>query len=136
YAAGQRDFMMTIPAVLTAWASAKAAEDPRRSDLFLVLAGAFAMTAALIKPSAGVLLALPYLAMKLRWRDALFIAAGAAAVAVVVFGALAARGGLGPFVVMLRDVMPVYSSLGARPLLDVLAALQWIVPVAGLAIAA
>jgi len=136
YAAGQRDFLMTIPALAAAWASAKAAEDPRHWRIFLALAGAFAMTAALIKPSGLILLALPLLAQRLNWRDTIWIAAGAAVVAIAVFGALAARGGLGAFVAMLRDVLPAYAALGAKPLPDVLKALQWTAPVAGLAVAA
>jgi hypothetical protein len=136
YAAGQRDFLMTIPALAAAWASAKAAEDPRRFRMFLVLTGGFAMTAALIKPSGIILLALPLLAKRPHWRDQIWIAAGAAAVGTVVFGALAARGGLGAFVAMIRDVMPVYASLGAQPLAEVLKALLWIAPMAGLAVAA
>jgi hypothetical protein len=51
YAAGQRDFLMSIPALAAALASAKAAEDHERSRLYLLLVGAFAMTAASIKPS-------------------------------------------------------------------------------------
>lgn len=136
YAAGQRDFLMTIPALASAWASAKAAEDQRRWRVFLALAGAFAMTAALIKPSGLLLLALPVLAKRPSWRDAIWIAAGAAVVAIAVFGALAARGGLGAFVTTMRDVLPAYAALGAKPLPDVLKALQWIAPVAGLAVAA
>jgi hypothetical protein len=136
YAAGQRDFLMTIPTLAAAWASVKIAEDPRRFRIFLALAGAFAMTAALIKPSGIVLLALPLLAKRLQWRDPIWIAAGAIAVGTVVFGALAARGGLGAFITMIRDVMPVYASMGARPLLEVLKALQWLAPIAGLAVAA
>jgi len=136
YAAGQRDFLMTIPAVVAAWASARAAEDrPHRHNL-LALAGAFAMTAATIKPSGAALLALPALATSLRWREMVSIAAGAAAVGMVVFGILAVRGGLGAFIVMIVDVLPAYSSLGAQPLPEVLKALQWIAPMAGLAVAA
>jgi hypothetical protein len=136
YAAGQRDFLMAIPALAAAWASAKAAEDPRRWRILLALAGVFAMTAALIKPSGIVLLALPALTMRLRWRHLIWIAAGAAAVALAVFGALAARGGLGPFVAMVRDVLPAYAAMGAQPPLEVLKAVHWIGPVAGLAVAA
>src|SRR5204863_7287448 len=58
YAAGQRDFLMTIPALAAAWASVKAAEDQGRWRTFLGLRGAFAKTAALIKP-AGVVLPAP-----------------------------------------------------------------------------
>jgi len=136
YAAGQRDFLMTIPALAAAWASARAAEDQRGRHILLALAGAFAMTAATIKPSGALLLALPALVMRLRWREMVWIAAGAAVVGAAVFGSLLIRGGLGAFVAMLVDVLPAYSSLGAQPLPEVLKALQWIAPVAGLAVAA
>jgi hypothetical protein len=65
-----------------------------------------------------------------------WIAAGAAVIGLAVFGSLAARGGLGAFIAMVVDVLPAYASLGAKPLPEVLKALQWIVPVAGLGVAA
>jgi hypothetical protein len=49
---------------------------------------------------------------------------------------LAARGGLGAFIAMIFDVLPPYASLGKQPPPEVLKALQWIAPVAGLAVAA
>ncbi len=146
YAAGQRDFLMTIPALGVAWASARAAEDQRERHILLALAGAMAMTAALIKPSGIVLLALPVLAlpdlvlpgsaMKPGWRQLLWISAGAAAIAIGEFGLLAVRGGLGAFVTMIWDVLPTYAAMGGKPPLEVLEAVHWIGPVAGLAVAA
>lgn len=141
YAAGQRDFLMTIPALGVAWTSVRAAEDARSRHTLLALAGALAMTAALIKPSGIVLLALPALAlpdlaMKPDWRQLLWISAGALAVALGEFGLLAARGGFGAFVEMIFDVLPAYASMGAQPPLEVLKAVHWIGPVGGLAVAA
>jgi hypothetical protein len=145
YAAGQRDFLMAIPALGVAWASARAAEDQRSRHALrhalLALAGALAMTAALIKPSGIVLLALPVLAlpdlaMKLDWRQLLWIAAGALVVALGEFGLLAARGGWPAFVTMVFDVLPAYASMGAQRPLEVLKAVHWIGPVGGLAVAA
>ena len=66
----------------------------------MVLVGAFAMTAASIKPSGILLLLLPALAARLSWRDAIWILVGAAGVAFTVVGALAAQGGLGAFITM------------------------------------
>ena len=63
YAAGQRDYLMSIPALAAALASARAGEDRRHRWLDLLLAGAFAVTAAAIKPSGILLLGLPVVAM-------------------------------------------------------------------------
>ena len=136
YAAGQRDFLMSIPAVAAAWASARAAEDHQRRSLWLLLVGALGMTAAFIKPTGVLLLLLPALAMKLSPRAIHWILAGATGVAIAVLAALAASGALGAFIAIMKELLPAYSAMGARPLPEVLAALQWIVPIAGLALAA
>ena len=136
YAAGQRDFLMCIPAVAGAWASARAEEDKPLRVLWLALAGALGMTAASIKPTGVLLLLLPALTTKLRRRDVVAIVGGASAVALVVIVALAASGGLGAFITMARELLPAYSAMGARPLPEVLTALQWAAPIAGLALAA
>jgi hypothetical protein len=135
-AAGQRDFLMSIPALATAWLSAKAEEGHKRRSLYLLLAGTFAMTAALIKPTGLLLLLLPSVAATLRWRDEIWIAAGAAGMALFVAATLATLGALGPFVTMLGELLPLYGSMGSRPLPEILEALQWIAPIAGLALAA
>jgi hypothetical protein len=136
FAAGQRDFLMSIPAVAAAWASARAAETRSWRPFFLLLAGAFAATATSIKPTASVLLLLPALAFRLRWRDAGWIVSGAAAVALLAAATLAAWGALGAFVIMMRELLPLYGAMGARPLAEILEALQWVLPIAGLALAA
>ena len=59
YSAGQRDFLMSIPALAAALAAAKAAEDRDHGRFYLMLVGAFAMAAASIKPSGILLLLLP-----------------------------------------------------------------------------
>lgn len=136
YAAGQRDFLMSIPALAAALVSARAAEDHKHRWLYLLLAGAFAMTAASIKPSGMLLLLLPALAIKLHWRDMIWIVVGAAGVGILVFGTLAARGGLGAFVTMIRELLPLYASMGARTVPEILKAVEWIAPIAGLGVAA
>jgi hypothetical protein len=135
YAAGQRDYLMSIPALAAALVSARTAEDHEHRWLYLLLAGAFAMTAASIKPSGILLLILPALAIRLHWRDMIWSAAGAAGVGLLAFGTLAA-GGLGALVTMIRELLPLYASMGARTVPEVLEAVQWIVPIAGLALAA
>ena len=136
YAAGQRDFLMSIAAVAVALLSARAAEDHHRRLLYLLQAGALGMAAACIKPTGMLLLLLPALALRLHAREILSVIAGAAAVALAVFGTLAARGGLGAFVTMLHELLPDYASMGAVSVLETLKAFQWIGPVAGLAFAA
>lgn len=136
YMAGQRDFVMSIVALAAAVASATAAEAEQRRGLHLLLAGAAAMTAAAIKPTGVMLLLLPALATRLRWRDAAWIAAGAAIVAGLVVGTLATAGSLGAFVTMTRTLLPLYGSLDVHSVPEVLASVYWIAPVAGLAVAA
>jgi hypothetical protein len=136
YAAGQRDFRMSIPALGVALVSARAAEDHHRRLLYLLLAGALGMAAACIKPTGMLLLLLPALALRLHAREILSVIAGAAAVALAVFGTLAACGGLGAFVTMLDELLPGYASMGAVSVPETLKAFQWIGPVAGLALAA
>jgi hypothetical protein len=136
YAAGQRDFLMSIPAVATALVSAKTAEDHQHRWLYLLLAGAFSMTAAAIKPSGMLLLLLPAFATRLRWREIIWIMLGAAGVGLLVLGTLAAWGGLSAFITTMRELLPPYASMGARTVPETLEAIKWIAPVAGLAVAA
>jgi hypothetical protein len=135
-AAGQRDFLMSIPAVAAALVSARAAEDHKRRWLYLLLAGAFSMTAASIKPTGVLLLFLPALAIRLHRREMVWIIAGAAGVGLLVFGTLADWGGLGAFVTMIRELLPLYPSIGAPTIPEILKAVQWMAPIAGLAVAA
>jgi hypothetical protein len=138
YSAGQRDFLMSIPALAAALASARAAEDHERSRLYLMLVGAFAMTAASIKPSGLLLLLLPVFAKLERdWREPLWAVIGAAGVASMVFGPLAAWGGLEPFITTMQTLMPRYASLGTRMVPEISEdVVIWLAPLAGLALAA
>jgi hypothetical protein len=71
YSAGQRDYLISIPALAAAVVSASVAENPQRYRINLFLAGVFAMIAASIKPSGILPLALPAITMLgLRWREA------------------------------------------------------------------
>ena len=137
YSTGQRDFLLSIFAVAGAFVSARAAEDPRRRWIYLLLAGAFGMTAALIKPTAMLLIALPVLAIGwLRLGEIAWIVVGAAATALPVFALLAVRGGLYDFVIMLQELLPLYAALETRPILEVLSAVEWMMATGGLAVAA
>lgn len=102
YAAGQRDYLMSIPGLAAALASVRAGEDRRHRRLDLLLAGAFAVTAAAIKPSGVLLLGLPFLAMGgSTRREAVWVAAGAAGTGLLGLGILAAYGSLWPFIAMI-----------------------------------
>jgi hypothetical protein len=143
--AGQRDFLMSIPALAAALASTVAAENRGRAPLSrvsLLLTGVFAAVGASIKPTALLLLALPAVGMAgLRWREAAWIAAGAAATGLLMLATLAAYGALDAFIAMMRGLMPAYAAMGSPPLhifLRVLlrGTLTWLAPTAGLALAA
>ena len=136
YSAGQRDYLMCIPALGAAFASSKCAEDQKHRPIYFALIGAFAMMAATIKPTGILLLLLPALAVRLHWRDMMVMAAGSVPVALAVFGTLAAWGGLAAFITMLRELLPLYEGLGERTLWGTLDAVQWLIPIAGLAVAA
>ena len=138
YAAGQRDYLMSIPALAVALLSARAAENPERRRLELLLAGVCAVIAAAIKPSGLLLLALPAITMAgLRWREAAWIMAGAAGTGLVLLGVLAASGALAPFVAMLQGLMPLYAALDSRKISDIVKdTAGWLAPTDGLALAA
>ncbi len=138
YSAGQRDFLMSIPALAAALASAKAAEDKGHGHFYLMLVGAFAMTAASIKPSGILLLLLPVFARVERdWHAPLWVILGAAGTGILVFGTLAAWGGLEPFIATMQGMMPRYASLGARTVPEISEdVVVWLAPTAGLALAA
>ena len=138
YAAGQRDYLMSILALAAALVSAGAEEAPRRRWLDLLLAGACAAAAAAIKPSGILLLALPVVALGgLRWREAAWIAGGAGATGLLVLAILAAYGSLWPFIAMIAGLLPRYAALDARTLSDIFRdTVVWFAPVAGMALAA
>ena len=138
YSTGQRDYLMSIAALAAALVSSRAAENPPGRSIELALAGAFAATAASIKPSGLILLALPAVAMAgLRWREAAWIIAGAAVTGLLLLGLLAGSGGLWAFVGMVREVMPAYASLNSGTISDAFRdTLVWLAPAGGLALAA
>jgi len=138
YSAGQRDFLMSIPALAAALASARAAEDREHGRFYLMLVGVLAMTAASIKPSGLLLLLLPVFARVERdWRAPLWVFLGAAGTGILVFGTLAAWGGLEPFITTMQGMMPRYASLGARTVPEISEdVVVWLAPTAGLALAA
>jgi hypothetical protein len=138
YSAGQRDYLMSIPALAATLASARAAENLQYRWIDLFLVGVFAITGASIKPSGILLLALPAIATAgLRWREAMWVAAGAAATGLLLLGLLAVCGALGAFIATMRGLMPFYASLGSRTISEILRdTVVWLAPTGGLALAA
>jgi hypothetical protein len=137
YAAGQRDYLIAILALAVAWLSVAAGEAPQRRGIYLMAAGACAMMAASLKPSALLLLPLP--ALTIGWpraRDIAWMVAGALGAGLAVFGTLAALGGLGAFIAMLQTLLPAYASLNQPTIWQILQACAAFAPLGGLALAA
>jgi hypothetical protein len=137
YAAGQRDYLIAILALAVAWLSVAAVDATPRRAFYLMAVGACAMSAACIKPSALLLCLLPPLTIG--WpgrRDVAWTAAGALGAAFVVFGTLAAMGGLEVFITTLRTLLPTYASLNHPTIWEMLQAGAAFPPMAGLALAA
>src|SRR5262249_44621363 len=137
YAAGQRDYLIAILSLAIAWLSVAAGEAPRRRGIYLMAAGACAVMAASIKPSALLLLLLP--ALTIGWprvRDIAWMSVGALGAGLAVFGTLAALGGLGAFIAMLQTLLPAYASLNQPTIWQVLQACAAFAPLGGLALAA
>ena len=136
-AAGQRDYLLAILALAVAWLSIAAHEAPQRRGVYLLAAGACAMTAASLKPSALLLFLLPTLTIGWpRARDIAWMAAGALTAGLAVFGTLTALGGLGAFIDMLRTLLPAYASLNDPTVWQMLHACAGLAPLAGFALAA
>ena len=138
YAAGQRDYLMSIPALGAALASAKSAEQSRDRWLYLVLAGAFVASAAAIKPTGILLIGLPVAARGgLQWRDAAWSVVGAATVGFLLLAYLALEDSLWPFIAMIEGLLPLYASLGSRTMSSIFwDTFVYLVPAGGLALAA
>lgn len=136
-AAGQRDYLIAILALAVAWFSVAASEAPQRRGIYLLAAGAGAMIAACLKPSALILCLLPVFTIgRPRARDIAWTAAGALGAGLAVFGTLAALGGLGAFITMLHTLLPRYASLDRPTIWQMLQACAGLAPLAGLAVAA
>ena len=137
YAAGQRDYLIAIVALAVAWFSVAAGEAPRRRGIYLMAAGAGAVMAASLKPSALLLCLLP--ALTIGWpraRDIAWMTAGAFGAGFAVFATLAALGGLGPFIAMLHTLLPDYAALNRPTIWQMVQACAAFAPLAGLAVAA
>ena len=138
YAAGQRDYLMSIPALGAALASAKSAEQSHDRWLYLALAGALVASAAAIKPTGILLIGLPVAARGgLQWRDEAWSVVGAATVGFLLLAYLALEDSLWPFIAMIEGLLPRYASLGSRAMSNIFRdTFVYLVPAGGLALAA
>lgn len=110
-AAGQRDYLMLAPALAAAWCASRAMEQPVRRVPWLIAVGIASVLAALLKPTAAILVVLPFVAGRFRWQDAASVLAGAAAASLATLAALAAVGAVGPFIKVFTTYIPLYSRL-------------------------
>jgi hypothetical protein len=124
-AAGERDYVMLVPALGAALLSAYAGEHPTKGRLLLVAVGVASGLAALIKPTGVLLAFLPMLAGRFGWRDAVCVGVGGLAVALTALAGLAATGALGPFYTAMTVGMPIYTSIAHHSIGALLFALGW-----------
>jgi hypothetical protein len=131
FAAGQRDYVLLIPALTAALLSAYAWEQPALRSLLLLGVGVASGLAALTKPTGVLLVLLPFLGGRFRWQDTVWVFGGAAAVASTAFSALAAVGALGPFFTAMTVGLPIYSNIERLSVGTLLLSLAWTLPSKG-----
>jgi hypothetical protein len=123
--AGERDYVLLVPALAAALLSAYAWEQPAQRSPLLMAVGVASALAALIKPTGALLAFLPFLGGRFRWRDAAWVLGGASAVAFAAFSALAAVGALGPFFRAMTVGLPIYTHIQRYSIGALLLALGW-----------
>jgi hypothetical protein len=129
--AGQRDYVLLVPALAAALLSAFASEHPAKRLPLLVAVGVASGLAALIKPTGVLLAFLPLLAGGFRWRDAAGVIGGGLAVALTALAALAATGALGPFYTAMTVGLPIYTSIGHHSIAALVFAVGWVFSLKG-----
>jgi len=128
--AGQRDFLLCLFLLAGAYGVARGLEQP--DGRLALLAGGLALGAGMsVKPHAGLFWLLcaaaaaagAWRAGHPAWRAGALVLGGGLVVPALVFGWLAERGGLAPFVAVLTGyVLPLYSQVGR---VSVLGATRW-----------
>jgi hypothetical protein len=128
--AGQRDFLLCLFLLAGAYGVARGLEQPEGRLALLV--GGLALGAGMtVKPHAGLFWLLCAAAAavvagragRAAWPAAALVLAGGLLVPALVFGWLAGRGGLAPFLAVLTGyVLPLYSQVGR---VSVIAATRW-----------
>jgi hypothetical protein len=128
--AGQRDFLLCLFLLAGAYGVARGLEQP--DGRLALLAGGLALGAGMtVKPHAGlfwllcaaVAAAATWRAGRSAWLPATLVLGGGLVVPALVFGWLAGRGGLAPFLAILTGyVLPLYSQVGR---VSVIGATRW-----------
>jgi hypothetical protein len=128
--AGQRDFLLCLFLLAGAYGVARGLELP--AGRLALFAGGLALGAGMtVKPHAGlfwllcaaVAVGAAWRAGRSAWPPAALVLGGGLVVPALVFGWLAGRGGLAPFLAVLTGyVLPLYSQVGRA---SVLAATRW-----------
>src|SRR5439155_7481240 len=73
----------------------------------------------------------------MHWREAMWVAAGAAAAGLLLLSLLVGWGALDAFIATIRGVMPFYVAMGSRSISEIFRdTIVWLAPVGGLALAA
>jgi hypothetical protein len=129
--AGERDYVLLVPALAAALVSAYAWEQPARRFPLLIAVGVAGALAALIKPTGALLAFLPFVGGRFRWSDAAWVFGGASAVAFTAFLALAVEGALGPFFTAMIVGIPIYANITRASLGTLLLTVGWALPTKG-----
>ncbi|MCW6506742.1 hypothetical protein [Lichenifustis flavocetrariae] len=113
-AAGERDFLLLGPAFTAALCSVRAAERPSAGFPWLFAAGVAVGLAALLKPTAVILLALPLTVRPFRVANLLVGGAGLCSIALVTLLVMTDLGATEAFIRDFRDYEPFYVGLAHR----------------------
>ena len=116
-AAGERDFLMLVPALTIALLASWSVERPHLRTPLLIVAGLNVGLATLLKPTGVLLLLLPLFIDRFSWRNAASVCFGGLCVLLTTLLALSATGSLGAFLDGLQSYIPYYKQLGQRPIL-------------------
>jgi hypothetical protein len=117
--AGQRDFLLLAPVLLTVICSVEAIRRPRLQNILLTSAGMAAGAGVLLKPTAAAFVLLPFVALgQVRIRQAVSVISGFLAIIAGALILLYRVDALGAFFHVLRDYGPAYSAFARKPALQ------------------
>ncbi len=137
-AAGQRDYLLLVPALAAVLCIILASEKPARATLLLFAAGSCIGFGVILKPTAILLIALAALNPPWLLRRVIALFAGVALVGLVTLAALAHLGSLLPFFYDAHTYSPFYAKFAHKTLasLTVTAVEQLVLQAGGLGLAA
>ncbi len=115
-AAGERDFLLLVPVLTVALLVAWSVEHPRLRTPLLILVGVNVGLSVLLKPTAILLIVLPFIGHSVRWRSFFEVTSGLMIVGLITVISLLAVGSLPSFINELTSFIPYYQQLAQRPL--------------------